>query len=314
MDPIARIYKQRDEEGRDKIRNYRKPPQRFRASELTDCKRQIWYRLSGYVPAPRTGFDDDWSRDGDVHHDLVRALMREYGVRIAGVTFNEDGTQTEDRFIVHDFDVDGRQISVSTRQDGWIYHEDYGWILLEIKSVGHWVHKYQLDAYAGIGQREDGTDRTGGHDDLLDYIKVKKPEWIAQCHAGMKIAQERGVDALPFPSDEKHDLTKAYLVVKDRSNCHIGYHDDDIGVVGGVVIDFEQETWDKITRRLYATKGKVLDGKPPLPEYTSSSRACGYCPFRYLCHDARKRQKNGHTPAILYPDPECGVHYDDPED
>lgn len=298
MDPIARIYELRDEEGRESIRTYRSPPQRFRASELSACKRQIWYRHCGYIPKVRYGFNDDWGVDGDVHHDVIRQMMLKYGTKLAGITQDESGETHEDPFVVHSFDHKGREIKISTRQDGWIWHDDYGWMLLEIKSVGHWPMKYMDEAY-----------QKGGHDGLYDYLEEKKPEWFAQVHAGMAIAQDTG--KVPFPLEDKHTLHHAYILVKDRSNCHMGFHSEEHGVSGGIIVSFDDDKWDAILQRLYHTKGKVLDGTAPLREYTSSSKHCGYCAFRYLCHDADKRRKAGLEPAILYPDPACGIHIDD---
>ena len=316
MDPIARMYLARDEDGREQARNYKKPPVRFRASELSDCKRRTWYRLSGWVPAPRTGFDDDWSVDGDVHHDIVRQLMLRWDVKLAGITQSEDGSTHEDGFVVQSFDLEGRSLDVSTRQDGWIWHEDYGWMIMEIKSVGHWKHNYMLKAYTDGWTGEDGTHYPPGETAVVAYLTAKYPAYIYQMHAGMAIAKARASSQLPFDPAEQHTLDHAFLVLKDRSNCHIGFHDDKMGVLGGIVIPFVPETWDKVLRRLYTTKGKVLDGTPPLPEYTAGSRECGYCPYRYACHDATKRRAKGLTPAIVFPDPAVGIHFDeaDPSD
>ncbi len=146
-DPIERMYLVRDEQGREKVRNHKKPAMRFRASGLAACKRQEYYRQSGYLPAPRYGTSDDYSVDGDAHHDIVRQMMLAYGVKLAGITQAEDGSTHEDMFVTQDFDVEGRTITISTRQDGWIFNGDYGWMLMEIKSVGHWVYHYMQKAY-----------------------------------------------------------------------------------------------------------------------------------------------------------------------
>lgn len=298
MDPIARMYAERDERGRVEARQYNKPPARFRASELGDCKRRIWYRHSGYVPAPRTGFQDDWGVDGDVHHDIVRQQMLAHGIRIKGIVQNEDGTTEEDKFIAHDFVHDGRVMTVSTRQDGWIFHEDHGWMLMEIKSVGHWKYDYMNKAYI-----------SGGHDRLLEYLTEKYPGYIYQIQAGLAIARDRG--GVPFETDEPYTLDMAYLVIKDRSNCHIGFHSDNHGVAGGVLVPFDQSIVDSLVAKVYRLKGMVLDGTKPIPEYPSGSRQCGYCPFKYLCHAAEKRRKAGQSPAVVYPDPAVSIGYND---
>jgi CRISPR/Cas system-associated exonuclease Cas4 (RecB family) len=314
MDPVARMYQKRDEDAREAVRNYKKPPVRFRASELADCKRQIFYRLSGYVPKPRYGFNDDWGIDGDVHHDIVRQQLLNWDVRLAGITQLEDGSTEEDRFITHDFDVDGRIVTVSTRQDGWIYHEDYGWMMLEIKSVGHWPQTYMQKAYTDGYTTAHGVELPAGEDAALAYIIDKKPDYIAQINIGLAIHRARSIAQRPFPDEERYTLDHAFLILKDRSNCHIGYHPDNgMPVLGGIVVPYDQANVDHTLRRLYITKGKVTDGVPPLPEYPAGSKQCGYCPFKYACHDADKRRKQGLSPAVVYPDPAVGIHFDEDE-
>lgn len=313
-DPIVRMYEQRDEKGREQRRNHRPPPRRFRASELADCKRRIYYRHAGYVPAPDTGFQMDWSIDGDVHHDIVRQLMLSEGIRLAGITQNEDGTTDEDQFVSHDFELHGMRLPVSTRQDGWIYHEEHGWMLMEIKSVGHWKYHYQLKAYEDGYTDANGNDHPPGHDALLAYLYDKSPAYIYQVHAGMAIAMARGIDELPFDTSEKYTLDKAYLVVKDRSNCHIGYHSQSMGLLGGIIVPFRHHTWNKVLRRAYVTKKALSEGEPPRPGYTPGAYECKICPYRYACHDAIKRKKQGRTPYVVYPDPAVGLTFDDSAD
>ena len=313
MDPIVRMYLKRDEQWRENARNHKKPPARFRASELTDCKRTIFYRHSGFLPKPRYGFNDDWGIDGDVHHDIVRQQLLNWGVRLAGITQAEDGSTDEFQFVTHDFIVEGRTITVSTRQDGWIYHEDHGWMLLEIKSVGHWPLTYMVKAYEHGWTDENGKKYPPGEDAAFAYIAEKKPEYVAQILAGLAIARARGPEKLPFDTSEKYTLDKAYLLVKDRSNCHIGYHPETMPILGGIIINFDQEKLDKVLRRCYVTKGKVADGTPPMPEYPAGSKQCHYCDYKYLCHGADKRRKQGLEPAIVYPDPAITLEFIDTE-
>lgn len=312
MDPIVRMYKDRDEIGRDKARHQSNPARRFRASGLTDCKRQEFYRQSGWIEKPRYGVDDDYGVDGDVHHDIVRQMLLAHGVRLAGITQAEDGSTDEFQFVTHDFDVEGRTITISTRQDGWIFHEDYGWMLMEIKSVGHWPQHYMAKAYFEGWTDELGNEYDPGHEAALAYICEKKPEYIAQITAGLAIARELGPEKLPFDESEGYTLDHAYLVIKDRSNCHIGYHDRDdrdAEILGGIIVPWDEALMQKILRRCYIIKGKVADGTPPIPEYPAGSKQCGYCPFKYACHDADKRRKRGQEPAIVYPDPEVKVNF-----
>jgi len=316
MDPIMKMYQVRDEIGRDKARHQRNPARRFRASGLTDCKRQEWYRQSGWVEAPRYGLNDDYGVDGDVHHDIVRQMMLAHGIRLAGITQGEDGSTDEFNFTTQDFTVetglgDQTTITISTRQDGWIFHEDYGWMLMEIKSVGHWPQHYMAKAYFEGWTDEVGTAYPPGHDAALAYICEKKPEYVAQIMAGLAIAREQGEGKLPFDTSEGYTLDHAYLVIKDRSNCHIGYHDrdGDREGLGGIIIPWDDALFQKILRRCAIIKGKVADGTPPIPEYPAGSKQCGYCPFKYACHDADKRRKKGQEPAVVYPDPAVQINF-----
>ena len=313
-DPIAQMYQLRDEEGRERARQHRAPARRFRASELADCKRRMYYRQSGYVPAPNTGFQMDWSIDGDVHHDIVRQVLLNAGVRIAGITQNEDGTTDEDQFVSYDFDVHGLTLPVSTRQDGWIYHDDYGWMLMEIKSVGHWKYHYQMKAYEEGFEDAEGVRHPAGDGALLAYLYEKSPSYIYQVHAGMAIAKARGEGRLPFDASEPYTLDHAYLVIKDRSNCHIGYHSDTQGLLGGLVVPFCEDTWQKVLQRLYVTKQGLSKGVPPMPGYTAGSYQCKICPYKYACHDAIKRKQQGRKPYVVYPDPDVGLQFDDNDD
>lgn len=307
------MYLTRDEEGRAKVRRQRNPARRFRASGLTDCKRQEFYRQSGWLEKPRYAIDDDYGVDGDVHHDVVRQMMLGYGIKLAGITQAEDGSTDEFQFVTHDFEVDGRTITISTRQDGWIFHEDYGWMLMEIKSVGHWPQHYMQKAYFDGWADEVGKEYPPGEEAALAYIWEKKPEYIAQIMAGLAIGKARGADKLPFDAKERHTLDHAYLVVKDRSNCHIGYHDRDgqsnLPPLGGIIIPWDEELFNKILRRCYITKGKIVDGTPPIPEYPAGSKQCSYCKFKYACHDADKRRKKGQEPFVVYPDSAIQVNF-----
>lgn len=285
MDPIARMYLARDEDGRVAVRNHKKPPLRFRASELADCKRKIWYRLSGYTPAPRYGFNEDWSIDGDIHHDMVRQTMLHWGIELGGITQDaETGETHEHKYQVKEFVHEGMKFNIASRQDGWIKHEDYGdkLIMMEIKSVGHWPHNWMVKAY-----------ETGGEQGFRDYIYEKKPEYVYQMTAGMHM------------NDDDH----CYLVLKDRSNSHIGIHLADGTCVGGVVFDYDFTVMERVKRRCVAVKRAVMAGDPPMPEFLPSSKQCGYCPFYYACHEKFKRDKAGLTPNMVYPDPTISVDF-----
>jgi hypothetical protein len=266
------------------------------------------------VPAPDTGFQMDWSIDGDVHHDIVRQVMLNEGIRIAGITVDEDGSTDEDQFVSYDFDVQGLTLPVSTRQDGWIFHDDYGWMLMEIKSVGHWKYHYQLKAYEEGYENSEGVKYEPGHDAVLAYLYDKAPAYIYQMHAGLAIARARGPKHLPFDTSEPYTLDHAYLIIKDRSNCHIGYHSTTQGLLGGIVMPFDDATWEKVLQRLYVTRKGINEGNPPRPGYTAGSYQCKICPYKYACHDAIKRKQQGRKPYVVYPDPAVPIHFHEEED
>ncbi len=300
MDPIKKTYLARDEDGREAMRNYRKPPVRFRASELAQCKRRLWYRLSGYLPKPRTGFQEDWSVDGDIHHDQVRQTLLYWGVALSGITQDEGGETHENKYTVQEFEHDGVRFKISSRQDGWIEHPDYDdHIMMEIKSVGHWPYHYMVKAYdEGFGpQGFSGSDRLTGEDGFRYYIYEKRSDFVYQINAGMAM------------HGDKH----TYLVLKDRSNSHIGIHLPEGGSVGGVVFDYDQKVFDKIMRRCAAVQRAVTAGEPPMPEHPQGHKECKMCSYYYACHETFKRKRAGLTPSTVYPDPQVDVQFDEEE-
>lgn len=278
MDPIQQMYEKRDEQGRERARNYRKPPLRFRASEVADCSRKIWYRLSGYAPAPRYGRDDDFGIDGDAHHDIVRQLMRAYDIRLEGLTFNDDGTVSEDQMKTKTFMVDGLKVPVVGRCDGFIFLPDRDELaLLEVKSKGFWVFKYIQEAFEANGIRG-----------VLDRIIDKHPDIYAQSNITALI----------------HDMEYVYVLIKNRDMCQTGvYNDDTSARHGGTEFSRDDEQNEKTLKKLANIKRKVMDGVPPPPAGPPGSKECGYCKFKYLCHDADKRAKRKLTPTVVYPDP-----------
>lgn len=294
MDPIKRMYEIRDEQARENARNYRKPPQRFRASELGNCKREIWYRLSGYVPAPRYGSSDDYGIDGDAHHDLVRQMMEHYGTPVRGIEW-EDGQAREMDWDIGEFEYDGMTINISARLDGWvdIDGEEY---LLEIKSMGYWPYKYLQEAYENGFRDKDGVEHEAGEPAVHARIQEKHPGYVQQMNACMAIFNAK----------------QAYLVVKDRSGCTMGVHNRETGDrFGGGYFTYDPDLFNDQLRRLHRIKMRVLDGSPPPPEYTAGSPTCKRCDYRYACHGATKRRQRGLTPAMVYPDPAVGLEFEE---
>lgn len=286
MDPIKQMYAARDAKARDDAATYRKPPLRFRASEVSDCARKIWYRLSGYTPAPRYGLDDDNGIDGDMHHDIVRWLLSTWGVKLSGLTEDTNGVLQEQGNKVSTFTVDGLAFDVAGRLDGEI-EVDGDVMLLEIKSVGYWPYKYMQEAFI-----------KGGVDALRARIYEKHASYIDQMHACMALSGHR----------------KGYLLIKDRSGCKTGIHNTEAGdCVGGPVVPWDEDRWQAILRRLHMIRLRINQGKPPLAAYPPGADECRWCPFRYLCHDAVKRSKRKEEPAVVYPDPLVKIELLQPE-
>jgi len=279
MDPIKQMYANRDAVARDKASRHSRPPQRFRASEVHDCARKIYYRLSGYAPAPRYAIDDDYGIDGDMQHDVVRWLMSQWGVALQGLDVDEAGKIKEQASRIKSFAVDDLAFDVTGRIDGEIKVDDE-WMLLEIKSVGYWPYKYMQDAFIA-----------GGEAALTERIMSSSASagYIDQMHVCMAI----------------YGMRKGYLLVKDRSGCKTGVHNTKTGdCVGGMVVEWDQERWDTILKRLHMIRIKVNTGVPPLAGFPPGSDDCKLrCPFVYLCHGADKRRQRGLEPAVVYPDP-----------
>lgn len=279
MDPIKRMYENRDAVAREKAARHSRPPQRFRASEVHDCARKIYYRLSGYAPAPRYAIDDDYGIDGDMQHDVVRWLMSQWGVALQGLDVDENGKIKEQASRIKTFTVDDLAFDVTGRIDGEIKVDD-DWVLLEIKSVGYWPYKYMQDAFIAGGQ-EALTERIMSSSASAGYID--------QMHVCMAI----------------YGMRKGYLLIKDRSGCKTGVHNTKTGdCVGGMVVEWDEERWQTILKRLHMIRVKVNTGVPPLAGFPPGSDDCKLrCPFVYLCHDADKRRQRGLEPAVVYPDP-----------
>lgn len=279
MDPIKQMYANRDAVAREKAARHSRPPQRFRASEVHDCARKIYYRLSGYAPAPRYAIDDDYGIDGDMQHDVVRWLMSQWGVALQGLDVDENGKIKEQASRIKTFTVDDLAFDVTGRIDGEIKVGD-DWVLLEIKSVGYWPYKYMQDAFIAGGQ-EALTERIMSSSASAGYID--------QMHVCMAI----------------YGMRKGYLLIKDRSGCKTGVHNTKTGdCVGGMVVEWDEDRWQTILKRLHMIRVKVNTGVPPLAGFPPGSDDCKLrCPFVYLCHDADKRRQRGLEPAVVYPDP-----------
>ena len=300
-DPAQALYAAMEEHGLDVARAHKRPVQRFRASEASSCVRQIWHRLNGDRPAPRTSDNLIYGVCGDIDHDATRQIMENFGIEVGGVIHNKDGSVEETMFFTEKFVVDTPtgpvEIVLSGRADGEIM-TPLGRALLEIKGQGFYAFDWIQKAFvAGFRSGEHG-QMPGGHGALLQRIKEKKRDHYWQCQVAMKLT--------------KHE--RAYLLYKDRSTGQLGIHNPETGERTGVYIEFEPEVFEEILQRFAFVKCKLLEGKPPAPEHSAKSKDCSYCDFYYLCHGAQERREAKKKPAILYPGPQMEIHLEDREE
>jgi CRISPR/Cas system-associated exonuclease Cas4 (RecB family) len=290
-DPVQAIYDDLDELGLDEVRGHKRPVQRIRASEVANCARQIYYRLTGLRPAPRDARGAMYGICGDNDHDLTRALMRNSGIKIEGVTFAVDGQQeSETRVALFDTTgPDGEPIKIifSSRADGVMPETPRGRCLLEIKGMGSWPYKYLREAF----------DKDG-HEGALQriYKKHRKYEW--QMEVTMRL----------------YDEEQAYLLVKERDSGTLGLYDD-TGKRTGVYMPSTEERWAEILKHAAYVQHCLNIEQPPIKEYSAGSTECKQCPFKYACHDKDDRiakKKAGKikasVPDMIYPGPAIDIH------
>lgn len=277
----------RTKENRKKLLSYELPRPNFRASELNNCKRRMYYRLMGYVPTARTARGDDYGDDGDMHHDQMRKFMKKYGVKLSGLKFNKDGTVDETVSKVLKVKHDGIEFSIGMRLDGFI-HLNNRKHLLEGKSMGFWKLKPIRETW----------ERTECDANVLQYIEENRKDIMYQTHACMAATK----------------VKSTYLLIKDRSDSAVGLHSykNPDAIHGGCIIPFKQPVWNQLVRRLTAVQKAINDKVPPRPEYLPSTNECKlYCPFLHLCHGADKRKKQGKTPYIMHPQLGQRIHVED---
>lgn len=288
MDPIKKLYERLQQNCVDKVYQYYKPTRNFRCSESSNCVRQLWYRLSGYRPAPRTPVGEVYGICGDLDHDLTRQLFEFSEVPIHMVQTLESGEQVEGLLLDQTFPVEHNgetyYVRIRGRSDGEI-DTDKGRNLLEIKGTGFWPYKYLQQAYDKSGVK-GVIDRIRG----TETEPAKHLQWYAQCQISMGLTG--------------HKYT--YLVVKDRSTGTLGfYKDDDNGdpdeaTRTGVHLPFNQEFFDMTMQRFAYVVRKLEEGVPPAPEFTAGSKNCNQCDFFYRCHGA----KDG---KVVYPGPQLDM-------
>ena len=286
-DPCQQLYDSLDAEGLHSAREHTSPPRRFRASEANNCVRLIWHRLHGDRPAPRNGRSLMYGVCGDVDHDLTRQLYNAHGVPIGGVTFGDDNQGIEHMFYRKEIMIETPTgtvpVTITARADGEL-ETPQGPALLEIKGMGFYYYKFLNEAF-----------EKGGHQACIERLNDKHMSYMRQMQISMYLSG--------------HKL--CYLVVKDRASGTIGLHNSDTGERTGIYVPFDQELFDDTMQRFAYVTRKLDENEAPLPEKTPGSNDCGWCEFRYRCHDMMKREKNGEEPFILYPGPQMGDYNGD---
>lgn len=286
MDPIRLMYQRRNADWKSKLRRYKAPSnQHIRASELGKCKRMTYYRLAGYIP-DRTypGTLMDYSQDGDLHHDAVREAMLAGGLKITGFTRTKDGHQETESHLLP-FTHNGETFTITVRLDGLIRIGNVVHVL-EIKSLNQWKLNGLLNEW-----EEAGNDAA-----LLAYIDEHRKDILFQTHAEMVAVKKK----------------RAYVVFKDRSNCHIGLHSrkNPERIIGGPIIQFREDIWARVLNRCAAIALALRMDVPP-QQLSASSTDCKYCDYLHLCHGADRRRKAGINPAMLHSVLGSVVHVDD---
>jgi len=284
MDPIAHLYAQMARENFDAVRGFKPSPPRFRASEVADCPRKIFHRLSGARPAPDPVSSNIYGYCGNIDHDIARQMFEHYGIKVGGIEHQSDGGVEETQSLSQIFTVtrpDGQVVDVefSCRLDGLI-DTDRGRCVLEIKGVGFNSFKWLNVEWS-----------KGGEEAVVARVKEKHKYWYRQCMVSMKLS----------------GLSTTYLVVKDRSSGNLGFFDEKRGH-GGVHLAFDEAEWNDILLSMANIKLCVDAQVPPKTRRADGSQDCGWCPFYYLCHGADHRRQKKLEPIILYPGPQLEVH------
>jgi hypothetical protein len=288
-EPIRELFKRIKEHCWEKARHHTTPRQNIRASEAGECPRQIYLRLKGFRPKPRTPQQEMYGVFGDADHDIIRKLFIHYDIPIRGVTESADGTMTETIERQKVFEREGPSIPVVARADGEIDTYRGKCLLMEIKTIGHWKYDYLQKAYWH-----------GGHDEALERVKTKHPGWYAQCQTAMVVLGYEMV----------------YLVVKGRSEEDIGVYKLDENnkpieeTRTGIYVPLDMDHWATLLKKFGYIMDCMAQNEPPglqqcpLP----GSKECKWCDFHYMCYGAEQRKKAGKEPHIVYPGPQIDIH------
>jgi CRISPR/Cas system-associated exonuclease Cas4 (RecB family) len=266
-DPLWRIYAGLVEEAEDYVRHYKIPTRRFRASEIANCRRQIWYRLGGYIPFPKKPWLEMVGAAGDMGHDYVRYLANHYQFGLYGVEFEADHKQREMDNQACEYSVDGTKVTLSCRPDGFIKLGKRD-AVLEIKTMTTFKFEKLQRAW-----------KKGGNEGAIEWCLMEKPQFIWQGNQTSMIMEKNHV----------------YLLCIDRNLNRIGLSTDGFGKphtweplagerTGGAVWEVEESDRQNILHKAADITHALRAGEPPAPEYVSSSTECSQCDFWIYCH------------------------------
>jgi CRISPR/Cas system-associated exonuclease Cas4 (RecB family) len=252
MDPVQKLYKHLDKLNLERAGGTKRPSSRFRPSEISQCARRVWYRQGGGQMPAEEGFLRLYGMDGNICHDTVRLLLRDAGVELAGLKFNDDGSVEELDFFRDTITHKGETFQVSGRGDGRIKVDDT-WMYLEIKSLDAYKAKWLNIRY------QEG--------EIREYLYKKYPNFVQQCTL---CAKHLGLPA-------------SYLILKDRSSCQIGFADQE-WERRGYVLPVDEDLYTQMLDKMAMITRMRREGVPPIREYTEGSKECKNCPFSEECY------------------------------
>lgn len=263
MDPVKQTYAMLDAGALAEFNDGYKRPQRFRASEVANCSRQIWYAVSGYEKdSPEQGKQSLYGVYGDLTHDVIRNLMLQAGVKLDGLEFHEDGSITELVDLREKVTYNGVEFTVAARADGIVEIDGkrYG---LEIKSVSAYVYDYMHKVLTGTATKNMKAQYGEGPIGLRKYIAAKYKKYLQQAHLTAYLA---GLDG-------------TYLVIADRSSCQFGFDGDG----SALLLDLDMDMVNETLAKLAMIQKKIASGDPPMRDFNKGSKECGWCPYQGRC-------------------------------
>lgn len=259
MDPVTQVYKYLDTKNREDAQFPRPSRGKFRPSEVHQCSREIWYRHNDKPKKVVPGFVSLYGMDGDLAHKSTHWLLYRAGVDIRGIEFNEEtGEAKEKDFFKKTIVHNGETLVISGRGDGRVFYYGHEH-LLEIKSVDGFKYKHMLAAY----QRGE----------LIKYLKEgNKGKYFKFFQQSMLTAYCLGLDSI-------------YLLMKDRSLCQLGMHNEVSDLrEGGAVIPFDEEILTNTLDKLARIEKAKREGIAPDREFTEGSYECDrLCAFGHIC-------------------------------